>query len=86
MIISVKLFGAFRPFGQQIDVTLNTDSPKVSDLRIAFKQALKQLPQGFDNDALLQSSRFADEQSVLAESAKLKSETVYAILPPVSGG
>ncbi len=78
--ITVQLFGAFRPLGEEMVLDL-PDGASIGDLRITFQEKLPS-----DLHELLEVSRFADERVVLAETATFSSDARLAILPPVSGG
>ncbi len=78
--ITVQLFGAFRPLGTEMSFDL-PDKACVDDLRTAFISAL---PEDFHD--LIGVSRFADERTVLSENSVLQVDSIFAILPPVSGG
>ena len=79
MQITIQLFGAFRPYGEQLELTL-PDGATVADIRSAILAKID-TPQ-----ALLDSSRFATETEVLADNSPLKDGETYAIIPPVAGG
>ncbi len=78
--IIVQLFGAFRPIGSQMVLQVPADA-NVQAVRTAFAAKLPE-----DLHALLAVSRFADEHKVLAEDTAIGDNSVFAILPPVSGG
>ncbi|MDT8410140.1 MAG: MoaD/ThiS family protein [Wenzhouxiangellaceae bacterium] len=82
--VSVRLYGAFRQFGQEstLDVSLPLDA-RVADLRVGLAQHYA----GNDSAlALLQASAFATDQAVLDEHEALPQDQPISILPPVCGG
>ena len=85
MNITIQCFGAFRPFGEQISLSMN-EGTSISDMRAALLNRLKQIDASFDKPGLLDSSRFATETEILQESTLLQDGMSIAIIPPVSGG
>ncbi len=85
MQITIQTFGVFRQFGRKILLDLEQNA-KVSDIRKPLALALGDNNVGFDVVGLIESSRFATEDRILAENALLKSDVLITILPPVSGG
>lgn len=82
MQITIRMFGAFRALGSEQKL----DLPPGSCLRDARSDFASTLPADSDLAGLLEQSRFADEKSVLPESAILSDGQELAVLPPVSGG
>lgn len=85
MKIIVQLFGAYRPFGEQVEIDL-AQGAQVSDIREPFFAELQLIDKNFNNKALLDSSRFATKTEILSENAALKNGDIIAIIPPVAGG
>jgi len=79
MKITLQLFGAFRQFGDFLELNL-PEKGRVSDVRSALGLKVEA------RDGLISSSRFATETEVLNEDALLQDGAVLAIIPPVSGG
>lgn len=79
MKITLQLFGAFRPFGDQLDLTLPAGA-NVAQIRPVLTAKLPQM------QSVIESSRFATETAILPENAPLDDGTTLAIIPPVSGG
>ena len=79
MEIKLQLFGAFRPFGEELILSL-PDGAVVSDIRASLASAIEA------NQGLIDSSRFATETEVLSDDATLEDGAVIAIIPPVAGG
>lgn len=79
MQITLELFGAFRPFGEKLELSL-PDHGTVADIPAALQAEINAQP------GLIQSSRFATETEILPQHAALKDGMTLAILPPVSGG
>ncbi|QOC22456.1 MoaD/ThiS family protein [Wenzhouxiangella sp. AB-CW3] len=82
--ISIRLFGAFRQFGDDSTVTVTLPgNAQVRDVR----EALKAHYAGDDNAlALLKASAFATDQAVLDDDDSLPEGEPLSILPPVCGG
>lgn len=82
--ISIRLFGAFRQFGDDSAVTVTiSDNARVTELR----RALQAHYAGNDNAlALLKASAFATDRAVLDEGSPLPRNEPLSILPPVCGG
>ena len=79
MEITLQLFGAYRSFGSRLTLDV-ADGARVADLRPALKQAIAV------KEGLVDSSRFATEEALLADDAPLCDGAVLAVIPPVSGG
>lgn len=79
MKITLQLFGAFRPFGDQIELTLPAGA-NVAQIRPALTAEMPQM------ESVIHSSRFATETDILPETAPLNDGAMLAIIPPVSGG
>lgn len=81
---SVRLFGAFRQFGEDSEINLPVPpAARVTDLRQAMQKHFG------DNDnalALLEASAFATDQAILKEDDQLPSGEPLSIIPPVCGG
>lgn len=87
MKVKVRLFGAFRKYGDgaELELELPQDAT-LTELRKAFNDTLKSIDPSFSNAALIEDSAFADETSVLTDSARLIEGGTLAVLPPVCGG
>lgn len=82
--VSIRLFGAFRQFGDDSTVAITIPhNARISDVR----EALKAHYAGNDNAvALLKASAFATDRSVLDDGDHLPEGESLSILPPVCGG
>jgi len=82
--ISIRLFGAFRQFGDDSAVQVTVpDNARMADLRQALQDHFA------DNEnalSLLAASAFATDRAVLDEDDRLPRDEPLAILPPVCGG
>ncbi len=85
MKIILQTFGAFRAIGDCLEFELEK-SATISDLRENIAQKIKNKEINFDNIALLEGSRFANESEILSEKYALKEGEKIAIIPPVAGG
>ncbi len=85
MEITLQLFGAFRPLGESIKLTL-PEGAVVSDIRNVLPDAVNRLDHSVNKSELVNSSRFATETAILPESASLHDGMMVAIIPPVAGG
>lgn len=85
MDVILQLFGAYRPFGDSLTLTL-PEPATVADIREPLKAVLKACDSHAYKQGLVDSSRFATETEVLAEDAILKHGMLLAVIPPVSGG
>lgn len=87
MEVKVRLFGAFRKYGNGSELQLElSENSTVRDLRAALARKLTALDPGFRDQGLVEDSAFASEAEVLAETAALARGAVVAVLPPVCGG
>lgn len=87
IILTISLFGAFRPYGNGNSLTLEVpQGVSISEIKSHLKAALKQSWPDFNKEALVDESAMADDTQVLAENATLAVSTKLAILPPVCGG
>jgi len=81
MKIKIRLFGAFRKYGNEIDIEI-PDGSIVSDMKKLLVEAL-----GDDSRELVYSSRFATDKNMLDDDSEItKNLSEVAIVPPVSGG
>jgi len=78
--IKIRLFGAFRKYGEEISFTV----PAEGGLP-AVRQKLESLVSANDK-ALVKSSAFANDERILDENASISQDACLAILPPVCGG
>lgn len=85
MKITLQCFGAFRPFGENITLSL-PEKAVVSDIRAALLLRIKEKDNSFNKVGLIDSSRFATETDILPENTSLSDGMRIAIIPPVSGG
>ncbi|WP_319495737.1 MoaD/ThiS family protein [uncultured Cohaesibacter sp.] len=85
MTITIRCFGAFRAFGEEMELTVARGTT-VADLREPLLEAMRQADQTFAADVLLDSSRVATETELLTDAAPLVEGMRLAIIPPVSGG
>ncbi|NRA89507.1 MAG: MoaD/ThiS family protein [Rhizobiales bacterium] len=85
MQITIQTFGAFRRFGRKIEILL-AEQAAVTDIRKPLYLAVAKQSAEFDIEALIDSSRFATEERILAEDEMLLDGQLITILPPVSGG
>ena len=81
MKITLQLFGAFKEFGENLELIL-ADNAMVSDIRMALNQKLSE----HNKDSLITSFRFATETEILSEDTALKDGATITIIPPVAGG
>ncbi len=88
--VRLLLFGAFRQFADGVELTL--DVPRgttVLGLRLHIKEALTRARPSLDVGELVQSSAFASDSRILAESHEFSCDADDApvcLLPPVCGG
>lgn len=85
MNITIQCFGAFRPFGDALSLSV-AHGTTVADLHGLFLKKLKEIDPSFDNPILIDNSRFATETALLASSTPLAEGMQLAVIPPVSGG
>lgn len=78
--LSIQLFGAFREYGDNVSVTLQTGAG-IEDVKKALADKL-----GENASTLIDDSALADEQHVLTGNAVFDKDARLAILPPVCGG
>lgn len=78
--VSVKLYGAFRKYGDQIELSLQEGSP-VSAVKKAIGEAL-----GEDAVSLIGDSVIANDDTILPPDYILDEAGRLSILPPVCGG
>lgn len=78
--ITIKLFGAFRKYGQALDLVLPAGS-SVQDVKVLLAGKLE------SNDAaLVAESALANDNEILSGTEVFNDDTALAILPPVCGG
>jgi molybdopterin converting factor small subunit len=82
--VKVKLFGAFRKFGNGHELEIELEKP-CSLLEFKMLLAL-QLGPAFNQDRLLQESAFGNACEILQNGAMVHPGETVAILPPVCGG
>ena len=76
--IHIKLFGAFRKFGESIDFCLPAGST-IASVKTALQQKL-------NGEGLVSDSVLANDNAILRDSDVLNSDADLSILPPVCGG
>ena len=77
---SIKCFGVFRQFGDQLNVSVNAGS-SVQQIKAALVQQL-----GEQHKILVGESVLANDNEILPNAYILQAETPLSILPPVCGG
>jgi molybdopterin converting factor small subunit len=85
--VQIRLFGAFRNYSNESEITVETDS--ALSLQEVKAGLLKKLSVSGKEDAiqtLLSQSAVANETRVLGESELVLPGMKLAILPPVCGG
>ena len=85
MKIKLQLFGAFRNYGNEVSITLPKGSI-IANLRPELLTIFSDKELGFDKQNLINSSRFANDETILDEDSLINENDNLAILPPVSGG
>lgn len=81
MKITVKMFGAFRVLGDQVELEVD-EAATVFHVR---EKMAKILPSE-DLTELLALSKFANQREILADHGVCDPHQELAVLPPVSGG
>ncbi len=74
--LEIKLYGAFRKFGQSVNISIASGS-KIKQVKEALADALGEL---------VNSSVLADNDIILNNDDILEQDTTLSILPPVCGG
>ena len=77
---SIKCFGVFRQFGDQLNVSVNAGS-SVQQIKAALVQQL-----GEQHKTLVGESVLANDNAILPNAYILQEEAPLSILPPVCGG
>lgn len=85
MKVKLQLFGAFRKYGNEVGITMPLGST-IADLRPKLLSVMSDKDIGVDIKGLIDSSRFANDESILDEDSPIDENDNLAILPPVSGG
>ncbi len=85
MHITLKLFGAFRNYGNEIILSLPEKST-VADVRQVLSNILKGKKTNLNVAELIAHSRFSTDTALLEENTLVRENTSLALLPPVSGG
>ena len=78
--ISVRLFGAFRKYGETISFSAPSGS-NVQAIKSLLAAALK-----LDDPALVNDSAIANDNEIVGADAVFTQDSQLAILPPVCGG
>ena len=87
MIISVKLFGAFRNHCPQSTLTLDlVPNSTVAEVKIKLEKELSSKSPHSEVSVLLSRSVLADENRILDDQDRISEGMKLAILPPVCGG
>ena len=76
--INIKLFGAFRKFGECLDFSVPTGST-VATIKTILQDRL-------NGEKLVLDSVLANDNAVLRDNDVLDTDTKLSILPPVCGG
>lgn len=86
MAIMVKLFGALRKFGDSVTIDLdNGRELTIPEIRNLLEGSIETSEREVLR-SLLEVSAFADERSILANDARIRTNTTVFLLPPVCGG
>lgn len=78
--ITMRLFGAFRQYGDTVEVSVRAGSP-VATLKTALGNLL-----GDKSRPLIQDSVLADDTTILPGDYIFDKDVRLSILPPVCGG
>jgi|AntRauTorcE11897_2_1112592.scaffolds.fasta_scaffold04508_8 molybdopterin converting factor small subunit len=78
--ISMKLFGAFRKYGESVDVTIQGGSP-VSVVKEELCTVL-----GHEAAGLIEDSVISNDETILPRDYIIEQDASLSILPPVCGG
>ncbi len=78
--ITVRLFGAFRKYGEKVSFSAPAGSD-VQDVKNLLAAALK-----LDDPALINDSAIANDNEIIDADAVFMQNSLLAILPPVCGG
>jgi hypothetical protein len=78
--ITVRLYGAFRPYGNQIAVPALSGA-SVADIKTALRQSLPDSMGG-----LVLESAIANDREILPDHHIIGKDEVLSVLPPVCGG
>jgi molybdopterin converting factor small subunit len=81
--VAVKLFGAFRKYGDGREVTLDLEGPMAVR---EVKQALARKLDAAGVEQLLAESVLATGETILSDDQVIGTECSLAVLPPVCGG
>jgi molybdopterin converting factor small subunit len=80
IVITMRLFGAFRQYGDAVELVMAAGSP-VSAIKKALNDSLEGKAQ-----ALIEDSVLCDDQTILPDDHVFDRDARLAILPPVCGG
>ncbi len=87
MRTKIKLFGAFRQYGNGQNIELDLpQNISLTQLRQAFIRRLLEIDPTFHQQELVSISAFADENGILHEENPVSVLGELSILPPVCGG
>lgn len=76
--INMKFFGAFRKFGESLDLSVPMGS-SIKLIKICLQDKL-------DGEGLVNDSVLASETAILRDNDIINNNTNLSILPPVCGG
>lgn len=76
--VHIKLFGAFRKFGESLDFCLPAGST-IATVKAALRQKL-------NGEGLVSDSVLANDNAILRDHEVLDKDAELSILPPVCGG
>jgi molybdopterin converting factor small subunit len=80
IVITVRLFGAFRPYGERVNFKMPSGST-AQDVKERLAAELK-----LENAALVNDSALANDNEIIGADAVFTQDSHLAILPPVCGG
>ena len=78
--VTMRLFGAFREFGESVELAVKSGS-SVAAIKQALGNALGERAQTLIRDSVL-----ADDHTILPVEFIVETDAKLAILPPVCGG
>lgn len=80
VVLSIKCFGIFRQFGDQLSISIESGS-SVQQIKESLMRQL-----GAQHQTLIEESVLANDNDILPGTYILQEETALSILPPVCGG
>ena len=78
--LTIRLFGAFRAYGEKVTFTLPS-ACTVAEVKAHLAQELK-----IKDTSLLDNSALANDNEIIDDDAIFTQDSQLAILPPVCGG